>query len=215
MFKLTKFTNFVNRAPLFIGLSLISTSFTALPSSNSPLLTNNSIEFKNSTYIAYGKDNEQLVLKSKKGNINLSNKAINLIDEVEGKFILDGKTFNLKAESLSGSPLDKSIFSKERVLFLSNSIEVISSSMEITQTQPEGVKILFINANLVSINSKSNIHKGKANKIKFFPAKDLIFMEGDTELYQQNMKIISDEIHYDLNKDRILKSVNSRIINTL
>ena len=40
-------------------------------------------------------------------------------------------------------------------------------------------------------------------------------MEGNTELYQENMKIISDEIHYDLNEDRILKSVNAKIINNL
>jgi lipopolysaccharide transport protein LptA len=194
-------------------LSLITISFTALPSTNSPLLSNNAIEFKNSTYRTYGQGDEQLVLKSKKGNINILNKAINLIGEVEGKFTLDGKTFSLRSESLTGNLLDKSISSKEKVLFLANSIEIISSSMEITQTQPEGVKILFRNANLGNINSKSNIRKGKANKIEFFPAKDLIFMEGNTELYQENMKIISDEIHYDLNEDRILKSVNSKIIN--
>jgi lipopolysaccharide export system protein LptA len=70
-----------------------------------------------------------------------------------------------------------------------------------------------MNANLGNINSKSNIPKGKANIVEFFPAKDLIFMEGDTELHQENMKIISDEIHYDLNEDRILKSLNSKIIN--
>ena len=213
MFKLTKFTYFWNQAHLFIGLSLITISFTALPSANAPLLSNNAIEFKNSTYRTYGQDNEQLVLKAKKGNINLRNKAINLFGEVEGKFILDGKTFSLRSGSLSGNLLDKSISSKEKVLFSVNSIEIISSSMEITQTQPEGVKILFRNANLGNINSKSNIRKGKANKIEFFPAKDLIFMEGNTELYQENMKIISDEIHYDLNEDRILKSVNSKIIN--
>ena len=213
MFKLTKFTYFWNQAHLFIGLSLITISFTALPSANAPLLSNNAIEFINSTYRTYGQDNEQLVLKAKKGNINLRNKAINLIGEVEGKLNLDGKTFSLKSESLSGNLLDRSISSKEKVLFSANSIEIISSSMKITQTQPEGVKILFMNANLSNINSKSNMSKGKANKIEFFPAKDLIFMEGNTELYQENMKIISDEIHYDLNKDRILKSVNSKIIN--
>ena len=213
MFKLAKFTNFCNRAPLFIGLSLISISFTVLPGANSLLPTNNTIEFKNSTYRTYGQGNEQLVLKSKEGNINLRNKAINLIGEVEGKFTLDGKTFRLRSGSLSGNLLDKSISSKEKVLFSANGIEIISSSMEITQTQPEGVKILFRNANLGNINSKSNIRKGKANKIEFFPAKNLIFMEGDTELYKESMKIISDEIHYDLNEDRILKSVNSKIIN--
>ena len=213
MFKLIKFTYFCNQAHLFIGLSLITISFTALPNASSPLLSNNAIEFKNSTYSTYVQGNEQLILKSKKGNINLRNKAINLFGEVEGKFTLDGKTFNLRSESLSGNLPDKSISSKEKVLFLANSIEIISSSMEITQTQPEGVKILFMNADLGNINSRLNIRQGKANKIEFFPAKNLIFMQGDTELYQENMKIISDEIHYDLNEDRILKSVNSRIIN--
>ena len=129
------------------------------------------------------------------------------------KFTLDGKTFSLKAENLNGSLLDKSISSKEKVLFLTNSIEIISSSMEITQTQPEGVKILFMNANLGNINSKSNLRQGKANEIEFLPEKNLIFMKGNTELYQENMKIISDEIYYDLDEDRILKSVNSKIIN--
>ena len=213
MFKLIKFTYFCNQAHLFIGLSLITISFTALPNTNSPLLSNNAIEFKNSIYSKYVQGNEQLILESKKGNINLRNKAINLFGEVEGKFTLDGKTFNLRSESLSGNLPDKSISSKEKVLFLANSIEIISSGMEITKTQPEGVKVLFRNANLGNINSKSNIRKGKANKIEFFPAKNLIFMQGDTELYQENMKIISDEIHYDLNEDRILKSVNSKIIN--
>ena len=213
MFKLIKFTYFCNQAHLFIGLSLITISFTALPNANSPLLSNNAIEFKNSIYSKYVQGNEQLILESTKGNINLRNKAIHLFGEVEAKFILDRKTFSLSSGSLRGNLLDQSISSKEKVLFLANSIEIISSGMEITKTQPEGVKVLFRNANLGNINSKSNIRKGKANKIEFFPAKNLIFMKGNTELYQENMKIISDEIHYDLNGDRILKSVNSKIIN--
>ena len=210
---MTKFTYIYNQAYLFIGLSLITTSFNAFSSANIPLLSNNTIEFKNSIYKKYEQGSEQLAIKSTLGNINLHNKAINLIGEVEGKFSIDGKTVSLRSESLSGNLLNKSIVSKEKVLFSTNSIEIISSSMEITQTQPEGVKILFMNANLGNINSKLNIRQGKANKIEFFPAKDLIFMEGDTELYQENMKIISDVIHYDLNENRILKSLNSKIIN--
>ena len=213
MFKLTKFTYIFNQAYLFIGLSLITNSFNVFPSANSPLLSNNTIEFKNSTYKKYEQGSEQLAIKFIRGNINLRNKAINLMGEVEGKFSLDGKTVSLRSESLSGNLLNKSIVSKEKVLFSTNDIEIISSSMEITQTQPEGVKILFTNANFGNMNSKSNIREGRANKIQFFPAKDLIFMEGNTELYQENMKIISDEVHYDLNEDRILKSVNSKIIN--
>ena len=213
MFKLTKFTYFCKKPYLFIGLSLLTTSFSILPSVNSTLFSNNTIEFKNSTYKKYEQGSEQLVIKSTRGNINLRNKAINLMGEVEGKFSLDGETFSLRSESLSGNLLNKSIVSKEKVLFSTNNIEIISSSMKITQTQPEGVKILFMNANFRNINTKSNTREGRANKIQFFPEKDLIFMEGNTELYKENMKIISDEIHYDLNEDRILQSVNSKIIN--
>ena len=209
---MTKFTYFCNQAYLFIGLSLITTSFNVFPSANNALLSNNTIEFKNSTYKKYEQGSEQLAIKSIRGNINLRNKAINLMDEVEGKFSLDGKTVSLRSESLSGNLLNKSIVSKEKVLFSNNNIEIISSSMEITQNQPEGVKILFMDANLGNINSKSNLRQGKANKIEFFPAKDLIFMKGNTELYQENMKIISDEIYYDLDQDTILKSLNSKII---
>jgi len=215
LYKLTKFTYFCNKSHLFIGLSLFTISLTLFPNTNNSLLSNNTIEFKNSLYKTYGQGKEQLVLKSKKGNINLHTKAINLIGDVDGKFTLDGKTFSLKTENLGGNLLDKSISSKEKVLFSVNGIEITSSSMEITKTQSEGFKILFRNANLDKINSESNINKGKANKIKFFPAKDLIFMKGNAELYEENMKIVSDEIHYDLNEDRILKSVNSKIINNL
>ena len=77
---MTKFTNFSNQAPLVIGLSLTLISFTVLPSVNSPLLSNDVIEFKNSIYRTYGQGNEQLVLKSKKGNINLLNKSIYLVE---------------------------------------------------------------------------------------------------------------------------------------
>ena len=210
-----KFTYFFNKSRLFIGLSLFIISFTLFSSTNSSPQSNNAIEIKNSLYKTYGQGNELLVVKSKKGNINLYTKDVNLIGNVEGKFSLDGKSFSLKTESLYGNILDKSISSREKVLFKVNNIEITSSSIEITESQSEGFKILFRNANLDKINSESNINKGKANKIEFFPAKDLIFMEGSAELYEENMKIVSDEIHYDLIEDRILKSVNSRIINNL
>ena len=74
---------------------------------------------------------------------------------------------------------------------------------------------LATKANLNQVNSDSEILKGKANKIELFLSKDLMVMEGNAVFHEDNMKIISDELHYDLNKDRILKSVNAQIINNL
>ena len=87
--------------------------------------------------------------------------------------------------------------------------------MEIIQKAQEGTEILFWNANLKQGNPDSRVLKGKANKIKLSLSEELIVMEGNAVFYEDNMKIISDELHYDLNKDRILKSVNAKIINNL
>ena len=206
---------FFNKAPLFIGLLLKATSFAVYPSTNTSFLSNNVIEFKNSVYESYGQGNEKLILRFKEGSMNLDNQVINLIGDVEGTFNLDGKTFDLKTNGLRGNLIDKTISSKQSTLFETEDIEIVSSDMEITQTTLEGIKILFNNVNLDKINLGSRISKGKANEVELFLAKDLIVMKGKAVFSEDNMKIISDEIHYDLSQDIVLKSVNSKIINNL
>jgi len=156
-----------------------------------------------------------VILKSKQGSVNLDSQDINLIGNVEGKFTLDGKTYTLETEGLSSNFLTQSISSNEKVLFIADGIEIVSSSIEISQISKADIKVLFGNANFKKINSESSMNIGKANKIEFFPSEGLIFMEGEAEFYEDNMKIVSDEIHYDVNEDRILKSVNAKIINNL
>ncbi len=186
-----------------------------LPSSDAPFISSNTIDFNNSSFEIYKLNNQILSIKSNKGNLNLDNQDFNFIGNVEGKFIIEGDTVRLKTESLSGNLIKNSISSEEKVLFEVKGLEIISRSMEIIQVPQKELKILFKNANFSKINSISSVKKGKANKIELFPSKDLIFMEGNAELHEDNMKIISDEIHYDLSEDRILKSINAKIINNL
>ena len=186
-----------------------------LPSSDAPFISSNTIDFNNSSFEIYKLNNQILSIKSNKGNLNLDNQDFNFIGNVEGKFIIEGDTVRLKTESLSGNLIKNSISSEEKVLFEVKGLEIISRSMEIIQVPQKELKILFKNANFSKINSISSVKKGKANKIELFPSKDLIFMEGNAELHEDNMKIISDEIHYDLSEDRILKSLNAKIINNL
>ena len=189
--------------------------FSTALSANNNFQQDNVIEFNNSSYESYLLNNEMIVLKSKDGELNLDSNEIILKGEVEGRLIVDGKSFKINTDSLRGNLLGKSILSEERVVFEAKGLEIISSSMEITQKVQEGIKVLFWKANLNEVNSESKMLKGKANKIVLFLSEDLIVMEGDSVFYEDNMKIISDELHYDLNKDRILKSVNAQIINNL
>ena len=189
--------------------------FSSILSANNTFQQDNVIEFNNSSFESHLLNKEKIVLKSKDGELNLDTNEIILKGEVEGRLNVDGESFNITTGSLRGNLLGKSILSKERVVFESKGLEIISSSMEIIQKAQEGIKVLFWKANLNEVNSESKMLKGKANKIVLFLPGDLIVMEGDSVFYEDNMKIISDELHYDLNKDRILKSVNAQIINNL
>tara|TARA_Y100001970_G_scaffold212079_1_gene258949 strand:- start:406 stop:1041 length:636 start_codon:yes stop_codon:yes gene_type:complete len=210
-----KFSLPSNNKILFIGFSVAIFLFCTTLSANITFQLDNVIEFNNSSFESHLLNNEKIVLKSKDGELNLDSNEIILKDEVEGRLIVDGKSFKITTDSLRGNLLGKSILSEEEVLFETKGLKIVSSTMEITQKAQEGVKVLFWKANLNQVNSDSEILKGKANKIELFLSKDLMVMEGNAVFHEDNMKIISDELHYDLNKDRILKSVNAQIINNL
>ena len=195
------------------SMTIYSSSTTL--SANSTFKPENLIKFNNSSFKSYLSKNEQVVLKSKEGELNLDNNEMILRGEVVGRFNLNGEVFNINTDSLSGDLLGKSILSKEKVIFKAEGFEIVASTMEINRKAQEGTKILFWNANLNQISSDSRIFKGNANRIKLFLSKNLIVMDGNAVFYEDNMKIISDELHYDLHTDRILKSVNARIINNL
>ena len=171
------------------------------------------VELKKSSYKSFKNGKESIILRSENGNINPENHALHFYDRVEGQFTYNGKKFNLRTQNLISNLKEKSILSKEKTFFEGNNIEIVSSSLEISQIPAEGMKIVFKDADLDQINSEVRIDKGKADKIEFFLEKDLILMQGNAEFYQDNMRIISDEIHYNLIEDRVLKSVNAKIIN--
>lgn len=178
-----------------------------------PFYSKDMIQLKNSSYKTYGINDEKLFLKSKEAKLNLQQQEIYLLGDVIGQFSFDEENFRIKTENLTGNLLNNTFFSKERVIFETSDIKITSFGMQILQNKTEGVKIIFSNANFNKINSKSKLHEGKANKIELFPSKDLIFMQGEAEFLENNMKIISEEIYYDLSEERITKSVKAKIIN--
>ena len=171
------------------------------------------IELKKSSYKSFKNSKESITLRSEHGNINLENQNLHFYDNVEGQFTYNGKKFSLRTQNLISNLKEKSILSEEKTFFEGNNIEIVSSSLEISKIPAEGMKIIFRDADFDQINSEIRINKGKANKIEFFLEKDLMLMQGNAEFYQDRMRILSDEIHYDLKEDRVLKSVNAKIIN--
>ena len=169
-----------------------------------------SIELSNSIYNSYQANEKQFFIKSKQGKIDLNFQDIRLSGEIEARIILKNNTYIIEAKTLKIDPINQSVVSEEKVKFKTRNFVIVSLGLNVSETSKKGMTMLFEKALFDKIdieNLKSSIYKGKANKIEFFPDKNLILMEGEAELYQDNMKISSDEIHYDLNQDKILKSI--------
>ncbi len=211
---MTLLTHHCSKVSLLICFFLVSIPSITFSNENISFTPNLIVDLKKSSYKSFKNGKESIILRSENGNINLENQDLHFYDNVEGQFTYNGKIFNLRTQNLISNLKEKSILSKERTFFKGNNIEIASSSLEISKIPAEGIKIIFREADLDQINDGLRIDKGKANKIEFFIEKDLMLMQGNAEFYEGNMRIISDEIHYSLEEDRVLKSVNAKIINT-
>ena len=211
---MTLLTHHRCKVSLLICFFLVSIPSITFSNENISFTPNLIVDLKKSSYKSFKNGKESIILRSENGNINLENQDLHFYDNVEGQFTYNGKIFNLRTQNLISNLKEKSIFSKEKTFFEGNNIEIVSSSLEISKIPAEGIKIIFREADLDQINDGLRIDKGKANKIEFFIEKDLMLMQGNAEFYEGNMRIISDEIHYSLEEDRVLKSVNAKIINT-
>ena len=210
---MTLLTHHCCKVSLLICFFLVSIPSITFSNENISFTPNLIVDLKKTSYKSFKNGKESIILRSENGNINLENQDLHFYDNVEGQFTYNGKIFNLRTQNLISNLKEKSILSKERTFFKGNNIEIASSSLEISKIPAEGIKIIFREADLDQINDGLRIDKGKANKIEFFIEKDLMLMQGNAEFYENSMRIISDEIHYDLKEDRVLKSVNSKIIN--
>ena len=211
---MTLLTHHCCKVSLLICFFLVSIPSITFSNENISFTPNLIVDLKKTSYKSFKNGKESINLRSENGNINLENQDLHFYDNVEGQFTYNGKIFNLRTQNLISNLKEKSILSKERTFFKGNNIEIASSSLEISKIPAEGIKIIFREADLDQINDGLRIDKGKANKIEFFIEKDLMLMQGNAEFYEGNMRIISDEIHYSIEEDRVLKSVNAKIINT-
>ena len=94
-----------NLATLFIGLYFLIAPSLVLPSAGDYFISNNVIEFKNSSYETYGQDTQKVVLRAKKGYLNLNNQDLKLIGKIKGKIIAVDKILKKLIKLLINSSL--------------------------------------------------------------------------------------------------------------
>ena len=120
--------------------------------------------------------------------------------------------FALRSDKLSFNLNIKEISSDKPVVAFIKNVNVDSLGLAMIQNE-NGIKAEFNDGN-IKIDNEKGLHTGYANKIIILTKLDELIMQGEAYFNQDGFVIKSDTIHYDLKKNKIIKSLNSTIENS-
>ena len=151
-------------------------------------------------------------IKALKAEFNRNSKFINFRNSVTFKTFFE-KEILIQSEELTLDFNKQKLASNLPVFALINGVSVSSLGIEILELE-DGLKAEFYKGE-IKIKTKENYHTGSANKITILPNLNELVMNGNAYFDQDGLIIKSDTIHYNLEQNKIIKSLNSKIENPL
>ena len=138
-----------------------------------------------------------------------TSKKIYMEDSVKFVTRLEDKQIIISSEELQYDISKDNLSSSKKSIVTFNDLKVISSNFSFLQSG-EDIKAIFLDGK-VSLTLSNEVSTGMANKVIVLFDKNQIFLEGDATFDQKGLLIKSDFIHYDISKNEIIKSLNSRV----
>lgn len=138
-----------------------------------------------------------------------TSKKIYMEDSVKFVTRLEDKQIIISSEELQYDISEDNLSSSKKSIVTFNDLKVISSNFSFLQSG-EDIKAIFLDGK-VSLTLSNEVSTGMANKVIVFFDKNQIFLEGDATFDQKGLLMKSDFIHYDISKNEIIKSLNSRV----
>ena len=138
-----------------------------------------------------------------------TSKKIFMEDSVKFVTRLEDKQIIISSEELQYDMSEDNLSSSKKSIVTFNDLKVISSNFSFLQSG-EDIKAIFLDGK-VSLTLSNEVSTGMANKVIVLFDKNQIFLEGDATFDQKGLLMKSDFIHYDMSKNEIIKSLNSRV----
>ena len=138
-----------------------------------------------------------------------TSKKIYMEDSVKFVTRLEDKQIIISSEELQYDMSKDNLSSSKKSIVTFNDLKVISSNFSFLQSG-EDIKAIFLDGK-VSLTLSNEVSTGMANKVIVLFDKNQIFLEGDATFDQKGLLMKSDFIHYDISKNEIIKSLNSRV----
>jgi len=159
--------------------------------------------------IATQSGDKSLNINSSIATYDQSSNKIYMEDSVKFQTKFKDKQIVITSEKLQYDIHEENLRGYERSIVTFNDLKVISSNFSFMQSG-EDIKAIFQDGK-ISINLSNEISTGMANKVTVFFNRNEVFLEGDAAFGQDGLLIKSDFIHYDISKNKIVKSLNSSI----
>lgn len=151
-------------------------------------------------------------IKALQAEFNRRSKFINFRNSVTFKTFFE-KEILIQSEELTLDFNKQKLASNLPVFASINGVSVNSLGIEILQLE-DGLKAEFYKGE-IKIKTKENYHTGSADKISILSTLNELVMNGNAYFDQDGLIIKSDTIHYNLEENKIIKSLNSKIENPL
>ncbi len=147
-------------------------------------------------------------IKALEAKLNKSSKLINFRNSVTF-YTKVREEILIESEQLSFNLDNQKLKSKVEVFTTYRDLNINSLGLDVVQDK-DGIKAEF-NKGEIKIKNDEIYHTGYANKITIFSELSELIMEGEAYIDQDGFKIKSEKIHYDLEENKIMKSINSTI----
>ena len=144
-------------------------------------------------------------------SFNKKNNLIVFEDNVQIKISSNSQSLLLDTTKLILNKEDDLVTAKTNTYFKSNNFNINSRELIIRDFSTDQNQIVFVDGKIINPDTSEKL--GSASKINYSLDSGILIMKGLAVIKNKTLSVYADEIHYDPDNKKIIKSVNSTIIN--
>ena len=156
-------------------------------------------------------ENDYKTINASAANFNKKNNLIVFEDNVQIKISSDSQSLLLDTSKLILNKDDDLVTAKTNTYFKSNNFNINSRELIIRDFSKDQNQIVFVDGKIINPDTSEKL--GSASKINYSLDSGILVMKGLAVIKNKTVSVYADEIHYDPDNKKIIKSVNSTIIN--
>ena len=156
-------------------------------------------------------ENDYKTINASAASFNKKNNLIVFEDNVQIKISSNSQSLLLDTTKLILNKEDDLVTAKTNTYFKSNNFNINSRELIIRDFSTDQNQIVFVDGKIINPDTSEKL--GSANKINYSLDSGILIMKGLAVIKNKTLSVYADEIHYDPDNKKIIKSVNSTIIN--